>query len=193
MFEKWKERRRRNKETKDFGNKMKVFKELEDIEQHGLISLDVQKHRVLIEENMAMIMMNTPDLWIRFLTALYQYTWYKYYERKYQQWRTEEGAKAVMEARKKYSMLTKADILRIKEARWMKMQLDSVQMPKVEPLEFYLVRIDAERMADEKKENDVPAGDVTIVGRYDYEGNIMEMATWKEMISLMKNRENMKK
>ena len=189
MFNRFKERKAQKRKAKEFGAQMEVYRVLEKFENHGEFSLNMAKHQVLIEQNLAMVMMTTAEMWERFLTALYQYAWYKYYEQKYAEWRTREGALAVVAARKKYAVLTRADIMRIKQARWDEMEKDSVAMPKVEPLEFYLVRLNADRI-DTKTKGSVPAGEVTVVGRYDYESGIMEMTTWKEMKKLLDEKKN---
>ena len=159
-----------------------VFGILEEYQKKGLIHLDLMKRQVMIEYNLSMVMMTNADNWHRFMIALFRWTYVKQYCQNYDACLMSESNKAISRAKEKFPSLTIADVQRIREAKNRDIVIDDIVPPKIEPIEFYVIRLDSTTLDEEKVKPDaIPAGRVMIVGRYDGDTDTTDMATWDEV------------
>lgn len=170
------------KKKKKLPTELILFGILEDYQKKGLIHLDLAKRQVMIEYNLSMIMMANADNWHRFMIALFRWTYIKEYLQSYDAYSVGQCNKAIGRAKEKFPSMTMADARRISDATKQEIGFDDIVPPKVEPIEFYVIRLDITQL-DEKeiKPDAIPAGRVMVVGRYDGDTDKIDMATWDEV------------
>ena len=167
------------KKKKKIPTDLVLFGILEEYQKKGLIHLDLMKRQVMIEYNLSMVMMTTSDNWHRFMIALFRWTYIKQYFQQYEAVSTLICSKSISRAKEKFPALTVADVQRIREAKNREIAFDDITPPKVDPIEFYVIRLDATQLEEETVKPDaIPAGRVMIVGRYDGDTDKLDMATW---------------
>lgn len=170
------------KKKKKIPTDLVLFGILEEYQNKGLIHLDLMKRQVMIEYNLSMVMMANADNWHRFMIALFRWTYIKQYLQQYDAFSTIECNKAIGRAKEKFPALTVADVQRIREAKNRDIAFDDITPPKVEPIEFYVIRLDSTQLDEETiKPDAIPAGRVMIVGRYDGDIDRIDMATWDDV------------
>lgn len=172
-------RKRKKKDKLDLAQISITFESLKKLETSGLLGFDVKNRRLFIEEPLAVVMLNMgADGWKNFIQNVFFWLYWRQCQENWDSFILKEELKAVHRAQRKYSVLTHRDMMRIRQARRESIAEDAVQPPKVEPFEFYVVRLKSEDDNDKEKQA-VPSGDILAVGSYDYEADALEMADWE--------------
>lgn len=163
---------------------LRMFVTFDVLQKQGLISFDVKSRRLFIEEPVARVMMVSAKKWTAFMENAFYWLYYHQCQEVCERFFQKEEAEAVNRARRKYAMLTHADIMRIRHARREEIKRDDIEMPKVEPFEFYVIREQSEKPSDDTKQ-EVPAGKIILVGSYDYDSESLKMVDWDHVKAMM--------
>lgn len=174
-----KKKREEKARLKDLGDLVRNFASLEKLEKGGMLAFDVKNRRLFVEQPLALVMMKDAEAWQNFMRNVFQWLYYRQCQEAWDAFIQREELKAVREATKKYALMTRADIERVKRARRDEMAADDVKAPKVEPFEFFVIR----EVATEAQQTDkaVPGGEILAVGNFNPETEALEMATWEEV------------
>lgn len=149
-----KREQQRKQEVTKTANDQRV---LEKYESTGLLFIDMKNGRVFISSTLSAYYMSTEAKWLAFLTHVH--TWFEYrisqelWERKFR----DAEAKAVREAKKKYAMLTAAQIREIRFNARAAVDLTEVLAPEIRPFDFVVT----DGMVFSEK------SEVVVVGYYD--------------------------
>lgn len=134
-----------------------AFKVLERYEAAGLLYIDMKNSRVIISSTLSANYMGSDTKWSAFLGNVH--TWFEYrislelWERKFK----DVEVKAVREAKKKYAMLTAAQIREIRFNARFAVDPTEVPAPEIRPYDFVVTD---GMVLSEKSE-------VIVVGRYE--------------------------
>ena len=143
------------------------------------MSFDDKAHRLFITQPLAVVLMaNGADGWVNSIHAIYQYTYWRTSQQAWDDYMQKEELTAVRKALAKDSKLQRMDIDRIKWSRRQEIALSDMQPPKMEPFEFFIIPNSTEGKVEP-----------LAVGYYDPNTEKMEVATWDEVKSLLKNQE----
>ena len=143
------------------------------------MSFDDKAHRLFITQPLAVVLMaNGADGWVNSIHAIYQYTYWRTSQQAWDDYMHKEEVAAVRKALAKDSKLQRMDIDRIKWSRRQEIALSDMQPPKMEPFEFFIIPNSTEGKVEP-----------LAVGYYDPNTEKMEVATWDEVKSLLKNQE----
>ena len=175
-----KKRREEKARLKELGDLVRNFASLEKLENGGMLAFDVKNRRLFIEQPLALVMMKDAEAWQNFMRNVFQWLYYRQCQEAWDVFVQREELKAVREATKKYAMMTRADIERVKRNRRKEMAADDVKAPKVEPFEFFVIREVATESQQTRTEA-VPGGEILAVGNFNPETEALEMATWEEV------------
>lgn len=138
-------------------NTAEAFQVLERYEAAGLLFIDMKNSRVFISSTLSANYMESEAKWSAFLANVH--TWFEYrisqelWERKFK----DAEAKAVREAKKKYAMLTAAQVRAIRWEARAAVVLTEVDAPEIRPFDFVVT--DGLVFSDKS--------DVIVVGRYE--------------------------
>lgn len=176
----WFSKKKREEKTrlKELGGLVQNFASLEKLEKGGLLAFDVKSRRLFIEQPLAIIMLKNAESWQNFMRNVFHWLYYKQCQESWDRFFQTEELKAVREATKKYAMMTRADIERVKRTRREEIAVSDVKTPKVEPFEFFVIR---ETNATAESQPTVPGGEILAVGNFNPETESLEMATWEEV------------
>ena len=167
-----------------------TFRVMERFHDTGLLSFDRTTRRLFIEECLGVVMMPDRKKWENFLYGVFSWIIYKEQQEAWSTFMIAEENKAVRQAKRKSGqVLSAADIKRIKSARRDEIAFSDMEPPKVEPIEFFVVRSNSKALAQSKDESDttnstgaqINGGDILLVGSYDGEHKEMDMAAWSEV------------
>ena len=186
-----KERREERRKLRELHTFSKSFGTLERLEQSGMLWFDMRNRRLMIEQPLAVLMMKDAESWMNFMRNVFQWLYYKQCNKTWEEYLQKEELAAVRAAIKEASaekpsrQLSRKDIDRIKRARRDEITFDEVKAPKVEGFEFFVVREAATgtqqtEQGTTKTEN-VPGGEIRVVGSYDPQKDDIEMAAWEEV------------
>ena len=159
------------------------FKYLDNLKKSGLLSYDEKLRRLYVDETLVTLFMSTPGAWKNFMTNIFNWLFLKESSKAYTEFFLQEEIDAVRKEKKKYAMLTRADIQRIKDARRAEIQQSDMPEIKPKPFEFFVLRHELSA-----KEQEVPGAEILIVGDYDGENKEMSMADWQDVQKFL-NRE----
>ena len=200
ILKKWKERRAQKRKLREWSELASALSTLDKMAKAGLLVWNAQTRQLLIDSNLALLMMQTAEKWVNFVRGLYVWTQNQRIMEAWEAYRQKEELAAVREymAAHKGKNLSREDIDRIREARRLQMVQTDVEPPKVEGYEFLVIGPpkDLEHIGDSPSVNaelshgdsprvSAPVGEVVAVGHYDPETDNIEMATWEEVRSLV--------
>ena len=172
-----KKKREEKARLKELGGLVHNFASLDKLEKGGMLVFDVKSRRLFIEQPLAIVMMRDAESWQNFMRNVFQWLYYKQCQDAWDTFLQREELKAVREATKKYALMTRADIERVKRARREEVAASDVTAPKVEPFEFFVIKYaDAQHT-----EQTVPGGEILAVGSFNPATEVLEMATWEEV------------
>ena len=120
--------------------------------------------------------MTTAEGWKNFMTNVFNWIFLKESNKVYNDFFLQEEIAAVRKEKKKYAVLTRADIQRIKDARRKEIQQSDMPEIKPQPFEFFVLRHELST-----KEQEVPGAEILVVGDYDGATAEISMADWKEV------------
>lgn len=181
-----KKKREEKARLKELGNLVRNFVSLEKLEKGGMLAFNVKNRRLFIEQPLALVMMKDAEAWQNFMRNVFQWLYYRQCQEAWDAYIQREELKAVREATKKYALMTRADIERVKRARRDEMAADDVKAPKVEPFEFFVIR-EAATEPQQTRTEAVPGGEILAVGNFNPETDALEMATWEEVRKFIVN------
>jgi len=179
-----KKKREEKARLKELGGLVHNFASLEKLEKGGMLTFDVKNRRLFIEQPLAVVMMKDAESWQNFMRNVFQWLYYKQCQEAWDTFLQREELKAVREATKKYALMTRADIERVKRARRGEVTASDVAAPKVEPFEFFVIR---DTSVTAESQSAVPGGEILAVGNFNPETEALEMATWEEVRKFLVN------
>lgn len=174
-----KKRREEKTRLKELGEFTRNFTSLEKLEKSGMLAFDVKSRRLFIEQPLVIIMMKDAESWQNFIMNVFHWLYYRQCQEAWDRFFQTEELKAVREATKKYAMMTRADIERVKRSRREEIAVSDVNAPKVLPFEFFVIK-EVQAGAQHTGES-VPGGKIIAVGSFNPETGVLEMATWEEV------------
>ena len=178
LLSRWKEHRKQKKAQKQQRSLLQTWRWLEKLFQSGMISFDDKAHRLFITQPLAVVLMaNGADGWVNSIHAIYQYTYWRTSQQAWDDYMQKEELTAVRKALAQDAKLQRMDIDRIKWSRRQEIALSDMQPPKMEPFEFFIIPNSTESKVEP-----------LAVGYYDPNTEKMEVATWDEVKSLLKNQ-----
>ena len=175
MFEKWKKRREEKRQLKELSTLASAFHTLDTMEQKGIIQWDQKQRRLFIESSLATLMLRNAKSWQAFINNCFLWLYYREQQQLTNDYFLREELEAVRKVKQarqkggKSKVLSRKDIMRIREARRQEILQSDIPTQKVEPFEFFIIKAG------------VPA-DIISVGHYDPETEKMELALWKDII-----------
>ena len=189
ILKKWKERRAQKRKLREWSELASALSTLDKMAKAGLLVWNAQTRQLLIDSNLALLMMQTAEKWVNFVRGLYVWTQNQRIMEAWEAYRQKEELAAVREymAAHKGKNLSREDIDRIREARRLQMVQTDVEPPKVEGYEFLVIGPPKDLAAEPQgtERAGAPVGEVVAVGHYDPETDNIEMATWEEVRSLV--------
>lgn len=176
MFKLFNKRRSAKEQQKILSDVNDRFQNLEKLKKAGMITFDAKLRRLYIDETIATLFMSTSEGWKNFMTNVFNWIFLKESNKVYNDFFLQEELAAVRKEKKKYAVLTRADIQRIKDAR--RKEIQQSDMPEIKPkkFEFFVLRKEIS-----VKEQEVPGAEILAVGDYDGVTEELSMADWKDV------------
>lgn len=155
---------------------------LDQLRKAGLLHWDVVQRRLFIEADLAVLFMQDAKRWVAFIHNTYLWLYYTLSQQQTEDYFHQEELRAVREQLNETPDLSREDIDRIRRRRRAEIAQSEVEMPRVEPFEFFVVRADATTTKDDGTE----VGRLVAVGHYDPASEDMEIAAWEEVRDLLR-------
>lgn len=182
-----------------------VFATLETMEKKGLLLWDTKNRRLFIAEPLAILMIQKEQGWVAFLQNVAYWQYYKEVQDSWDSYIRNEELKAVRRAKRKYAMLTKKDIERIRRQRRSEVQEAEKSAIDIKPFELFILGDNyegsylqvSEETTNAAKESKEAANHVIAVGDYNPITQQVNMALWKDVQSALQEinseKESMRK
>lgn len=182
-----------------------VFATLETMDKKGLLLWDTKNRRLFIAEPLAILMIQKEQGWIAFLQNIAYWQYYKEVQDSWDSYIRNEELKAVRRAKRKYAMLTKKDIERIRRQRRSKVQEAEKNAIEIKPFELFILGDNyegpyiqvSEETTNAAKESKEATNHVIAVGDYNPITQQVNMALWKDVQSALQEinseKESMRK
>ncbi len=182
-----------------------VFATLETMEKKGLLLWDTKNRRLFIAEPLAILMIQKKQGWIAFLQNIAYWQYYKEVQDSWDSYIRNEELKAVRRAKRKYAMLTKKDIERIRRQRRNEVQKTEKNAIEIKPFELFVLGDNydgsylqvSEETTNAAKESKEATNHVIAVGDYNPITQQVNMALWKDVQSALQEinseKESMRK
>lgn len=196
---------RKNEREKLRTDASQVFATLETMEKKGLLLWDTTNRRLFIAEPLAILMIQKEQGWIVFLQNVAYWQYYKEAQDGWDSYIRNEELKAVRRAKRKYAMLTKMDIKRIRRQRRSEVQEADKNALEIKPFELFILGDNyegsylqvSEETTTTAKESKEAANHVIAVGDYNPITQQVNMALWKDVQSALQEinseKESMRK
>ena len=156
---------------KELKNIAEVFGYMESMQRQGLVYWQERNRRLLIHKE---------KTWRNFLHNCYLWQSSKLLSEAHGREIERQTTAALQEARKKYAVLTKADMERIRRA--VLNEYDGMKVKvKVEPFDFFVVADRKEPMPRTAEDDAEAVGAITWVGMYDPDTEKLESSPWKDV------------
>lgn len=170
-----------------------VFATLETMEKEGLLLWDTKNRRLFIAEPLAILMMQKEQGWTAFLQNVAYWQYYKEVQDRWDSYIRNEELKAVRRAKRKYAMLTKKDIERIRRQRRSEVQEAEKNAIDIKPFELFILGDNyegsylqvSEETTNAAKESKEATNHVIAVGDYNPITQQVNMALWKDVQSAL--------
>lgn len=175
---------KRNKQLKELQSLSASFAILDEFSRRGILHYhnprplrEGQGGSLLIEESLATLKLaEGAEGFRKFLNQVAQWQNYRLLQEAYEAHRIDIETKAVCEAKKKYAVLTKADLQRIRQnARDNMEQIDPDKLDYVKAFDLFIIRATAPSSAQATEAN----GQLLALGHYD--GKTLEMAMYDDI------------
>lgn len=182
-----------------------VFATLETMEKKGLLLWDTKNRRLFIAEPLAILMIQKEQGWVAFLQNVAYWQYYKEVQDSWDSYIRNEELKAVRRAKRKYAMLTKKDIERIRRQRRSEVQEAEKNDIEIKPFELFILGDNyegsylqvSEETTNAAKESKEASNHVIAVGDYNPITQQVKMALWKDVQSALQEinseKESMRK
>lgn len=182
-----------------------VFATLETMEKKGLLLWDTKNRRLFIAEPLAILMIQKKQGWIAFLQNVAYWQYYKEAQDSWDSYIRNEELNAVRRAKRKYAMLTKKDIERIRRQRRSEVQEAEKNAIEIKPFELFILGDNyegsyiqvSEETTNAAKESKEANNHVIAVGDYNPITQQVNMALWKDVQSALQEinseKESMRK
>lgn len=170
-----KSRREQRKQLKRLRATSAVFSTLETLEKKGLLHWQSRERQLLMEETLAYVMLSEGEKkWKTSLQNILLWQSYRLAQEQAEADRINIEAKAVREARKKYAVLTKADIERIRQQA--RSNMSEREVKPIEDFDIFIIRANAPSSTSATE----ATGELLAIGHYDIEGN-HDLALWEDV------------
>ena len=194
-------RRQQKKALKAQQQTLQMWALLEKLFDAGQISFDRKAHRLFITQPVASLLMSHgADAWVQSVHNIYNYVHFLQTQQAWDEYMQREELAAVREAMKRpapdpsgspagspnaeansqfsilNSQLSRSDIDRIRLARRQQIAFSDMEPPKVEPFEFFIIPLSTEAKVEP-----------LAVGYYDPNTGQMDVATWDDVKTLLKD------
>lgn len=153
----WYNRKKTAKQSKSPVSMLQNIATLTRMAKSGLLFIDMKEHKVVISATLATLFLDSREKWTNFLQNVQYWFIYKHSQMAWNKYFLDIEVKAVRDARKKFSMLTKLQEAEIRSQARSAVDIEAVSLPKVEPFDF-IISSDI---------SDGSAPQVYAVGRYD--------------------------
>ena len=175
----WRERREQKRKQRETKQTLQIWVWLEKVFESGQLSFDYEHHRLFITQPMASLMMaHGADGWVQSIHNIYEYTHWLQTQRMWENFMHKEEVSAVRKALNQGENLTRDDIERIKHTRRQEIVFGDMELPKMEPFEFFIIPNSTEAKVEP-----------IAIGHYDPNTRQMEVATWEEVKALITQQE----
>ncbi len=173
----WNPLKRKNKKLRELQKLTATFAILEEIARRGLLFWKQKDHILLIEESLATLKLAEGAKGFQhFLNQVALWQNYKLLSEAYEQHRIDIEVAAVRNAQKQYVVLSKADLLRIRQnARENMEEIEPDKLGYVREFDIMILRASAPSAVKATEEN----GQLLAVGHYD--GKRVEMAMYEDI------------
>ena len=191
----------RRKANRKLLQTLRTFGWLEKLFASGQLTFDYDHHRLFITQPVASLLMEKgADAWVQSVHNIYNYAYFLQTQQAWEEYMQKEELAAVRDAMQRpspdpsgspagstnaeansslftlHSSLTREDIDRIRLARRQQIAFSDMEPPKVEPFEFFIVPLTTEAAAEP-----------IAIGYYDPGTTHMEVATWDDVKTLLKD------
>lgn len=179
-------------------NAVEVFATLERMEKKGLILWEQKERRLFIAEPLATLMIESEERWKNFLQNVGYWQMYCCQQEAWDNYMRNEELKAVRKAKKTYTMLSKADIERIRRKRRNEITSEEVPVPEIKPFELFIIgdsydgpisAIKKEK-TDRAKESRKAENSIIAVGEFNPTTGAFDIALWEDMQNALKDIDN---
>lgn len=175
-----------------------VFATLRKMEKQGLLLWDTKHRRLFIAEPLAVIMIQREEGWKNFLQNVAYWQYFKCEQESWDSYIRNEELKAVRAAKRKYAMLTKKDIERIRRQRRSEIQSEDKPNVGIKPFELFIIGDQYEgsylqvskENAEKVKSSKEAANHIIAVGDYDPNTRKVNMGMWEDVQNALKNINN---
>ena len=172
-FKWWRERKKHKSDLKRTQSMIHMFSHVEKLKKSKMVSWDPRTRRIFIAEPVAVTMLALGAAkWRNFLANINLYQVYQLQQEAWEAFFRKVEVEAVKEARKKYAILPKAEIARIKRAAHDSVDISAIEPPKLTKFEFFIL---GDSVQDAKKKV------VEWVGEFNPETNECVMAEWEDV------------
>ena len=185
ILKKWRERRQQKRKQRETQQTLQMWALLEKLFDAGQISFDRKAHRLFITQPVASLLMaKGADAWVQSVHNIYNYVHFLQTQQAWDEYMQKEELAAVRDAMQHPSIqggggggsLTRQDIDRIRLARRQQIAFSDMEPPKVEPFEFFIIPLTTEAKVEP-----------IAVGYYDPNTSQMDVATWDDVKTLLKD------
>ena len=184
FLKRWKERREQRRRLKELQAFAGGFKTMDQMEDKGLLAWNMKQRQLFIDSSLAYVMMaRGAETWKNFVNNVYLWQYSKECERAWADFFLKEELKAVRDYKSQHrgTVVTRADVNRIREARRMEILQSDMEAPKIKGFEFFIVAPPKLDTQDSPRVSSSPVGELVAVGHYEPDTEQMEMATWEEV------------
>lgn len=172
-FKWWRDRRKEKNDLKRTQSMISMFSHVEKLKKSGMVSWDPRTRRVFLAEPVAVTMLALGSAkWRNFLANVNLYQVYMLQQEAWESFFHQVEVDALKAARKKYAILPKAEIARIKRAARESVNISDIEPPKLTKFEFFIL---GDSVQDAKKKV------VEWVGEFNPETNECVMAEWDDV------------
>ena len=168
--------KRAEKQQKMLGELGKKFKTLDVMEKRGLIAYDPSEKRLFITTVLANIYLQSAEVWKAFLSNVSQWA---IYNRQQEAWKALFQKKEIEEvraAKKKYPILSKAEIQIIRQKARMAVDVSEIPAPSLPDFEFFITDLSSSKTP------------IAAVGHFD--GEDFEMETYESVKRYMQPKDD---
>ena len=179
FLKEWRKKRAAKKKRKEMVKTSRVFGYLEQLFESNMLMWNARERRLYIAEPLAVVFIGQGwERWRNFLNNAYLYMVWKLQNEKWEEHARELEQAAIRERKAQVVVLPKAEADRIRRAVRAGLVPGSVQVPPIEPFEFFVI---ADRTDDALHEA------IAFVGEYDPDTRKLEMVAWEEVKDAVAN------
>lgn len=185
-IKRWRERREEKRKLKELAAFASGFKTMDQMADSGLLAWNMKQRQLFIDSSLAFLMMRNVDSWTNFINNVFLWQYSKECERAWADFFLKEELAAVRKYKSEHrgTVVTRADVDRVREARRAEILQSDMDAPKVKGFEFFIVS--PPDLSDTSVSNGSPVGKLISVGHYDPDSGRMEMELWSVVEPLLR-------